>query len=188
MATGIHYTDTMTPHFVSDLSAVTLSTTAKALHTAADCPTAMRLGGFFDRSGKAIRVTAFGKITTDTTPGNGSFRIYWGTGADANGTLLMTGGSFALAASQTNLSWWCEFVVRCITPGSSGSLYCTGIAHLNSSLMSTPAPVLLPPSAAAAVSSLDLTTAGNVVSLQFLRSGSTVETMTVQDLRFESLN
>lgn len=181
-------TEHMTPHFVSDLSAVTLSTTAKALYTAADFPSAFLVGGFFDRPGKAIRINLFGKMTTDTTPGNGSFKVFWGSGADNNGTALMTGTAVALSASQTNLSWSASIDVRCVTPGSSGSLYCTGIAHFHVSLIaSTLQPILLPASAAAVTTSLDLT-AAKVVSVQYLRSGSTVETMTVQNMQVFSIN
>ena len=47
-------------------------------------------------------------------------------------------------------------------------------------------PLLIPASAAAAVN-VD-TTAASAINIQFKRSGSTVETVTVQDLLVEALN
>jgi hypothetical protein len=66
------------------------------------------MAGYFLRPGKKIRIRLFGKITTAVTPGNGSFDIYWGSGADANGTILASSAALALTASQTNLSWELE--------------------------------------------------------------------------------
>lgn len=183
---GVFYNDLREPFFVSDLGAVTLSTTAKALYTASSFPV---LGGqYFSRIGKRLKIRLFGKMTTGSTPGNGSFNVYYGTGADANGVVLMTGSPAALVANATNLSWEATIVVRCITTGSAGTLYCTGKAHFNVALMlSTVQPILLPASAAAASGACDLT-AANIISVQYLRSGSTAETMAVQDMEVVAMN
>src|SRR5262245_8186563 len=158
MADGLFYTDLREPAFSSDLSAVTLSTTAKALYPLAAFPP---LGAnYFSRPGKKIRIRLFGKITTAATPGNLSFDVYWGTGADANGTIIVSSAAVALIASQTNLSWELAVSIRCVTPGSTGTLYGTGKAHLNVSVMaSTNQPMMIPASAAAVSGSLDLTAA-----------------------------
>lgn len=183
---GPFYLDTREPHFISDLAAVTLAATAKALYTPSAFPV---LGGhYFARPGKRVKIRLFGKMTTGATPGNGSFNVYYGTGADANGVVLATGTPVALVANGTNLSWEAEFNIRCVTPGATGTLYCTGSAKFNVGLLlSTLSPMLIPASAAAVSGACDLTSA-LIISVQFLRSGSTAETMTVQDMEVISLN
>jgi hypothetical protein len=47
MADGLFYNDLREPHFISDLSPVTLSTTAKALYTTSDVPS---MAGYFLRA------------------------------------------------------------------------------------------------------------------------------------------
>lgn len=186
MADGLFYNDLREPFFVSDLSAVTLATTAKALYTPSAFPV---LGGqYFARPGKKLFIRMFGKITTAATPGNGQFDVYWGTGADANGTIICSSTAVALTASQTNLSWYLDLWVRCVTTGSTGTLYGVGQWGANVAVLaSTLQPVMIPASAAAVSGSVDLT-AANIISVQFKRSGSTAETMTVQDLQVTALN
>lgn len=182
MADGLFYVDTRPPFLVADVAAVTLATTDKALYPAGAFPV---LGaGYFGWPGKALKITLFGRITTAVTPGNGTFDVYWGTGADANGTLIMTGTAVALTASQTNLSWRAEFIVRCRAVGTSGSLMCTGWAKFNEAVLA--ATQLYPASAPAAVT-VD-TTVANIVSVQYKRSGSTAETMQVHELVVQPLN
>lgn len=183
---GSFFLDTREPFIVSDLATVTLATTAKALYTPSDFPV---LGGqYWARGGKRLWIRLFGKMTTAVTPGNGSFNVYYGDGTDANGVLLMTGTPVALSASKTNLSWWADIFVRCVTRGSVGTLECTGGAHFNVGLIaSTLQPICLPDSAAAPSGAVDLT-AAKIISVQYLRSGSTVETMTVQDLTVVPMN
>jgi hypothetical protein len=185
-ADGIFYWDTREPFISSDVASVTLSTTAKALYPAAAFPV---LGGqYWARPGKKIRVRMFGRITTGTTPGNGTFSIYYGSGADATGTVVASSAAIALIASQTNLSWESEIYVHCRTTGATGTLFGTGKALFNVAVMaSTTQPMLIPASAPAASGSVDLT-AANIISCQFLRSGSTAEAMQVHDLEVTALN
>lgn len=166
--------------------AVTLAATAKALYTPSHFPV---LGaGYFAMLGKKLSVRAFGQITTAATPGNGSFDIYYGTGADANGVVLASSAALALTASQTNLSWTCEFTVTCRTTGSAGTLFCTGWAKFNNAVLAnTLQPVLIPASAPVASGAVDLT-AALIPSLQFKRSGSTAETMQILEMECISLN
>lgn len=186
MADGLFYHDTREPFISADQAAVTLATTAKALYTASAFPV---LGGqYFARVGKKLQIRLFGKITTAATPGNGSFDIYYGTGADANGVLLASSAALALTASQTNLSWQADIKISCRTTGSVGTLFVDGIAHFNVGVLaSTLQPMLIPASAAVVSGACDLT-AANIVSVQFKRSGSTAETMTVQDMEVVPLN
>lgn len=183
MADGLFYNDLREPFVTVSPAAVTLAATAKALYTASQFPV---LGGqYFARVGKKLKIRLFGRITTVLTPGNGSFNVYYGTGADANGVLLMTGTPAALAASQTNLSWTAEIVVTCITTGSAGTLFCTGMAKFNEAVL---APMMLLPASAPAVSGACDLTAALIVSVQFLRSGNTVETMQVHEVEVTALN
>lgn len=186
MADGLFYNDLRTPFLAADLAAVTLSTTDKALYTPSAFPV---LGGqYFSVIGKKIRIRLFGKITTVLTPGNGTWDIYYGTGADANGVLLASSAAHALSASQTNLSWMLELFVSARSLGSAGTLFVDGLASYNVAVVaSTLQPVMLPASAAVVSGACDLT-AALIISVQFKRSGSTAETMTVQDLEVVALN
>lgn len=183
MADGLFYNDLREPFIATDQTAVTLAATAKALYTASAFPV---LGGqYFSRVGKKLRIRLFGRMTTGATPGNGSFNVYYGTGADANGVLLMTGTPVALTASQTNLSWFAEIFVHCRSTGSAGTLFCTGFAKFNEALLA--AGILLPASAPAVSGACDLT-AALIISVQYLRSGSTAETMQVHDMEVVAMN
>lgn len=186
MADGLFYHDLREPFIASDITAVTLAATAKALYTPSFFPV---LGGqYFSRIGKKLRIRAFGRITTALTPGNGSFNVYYGTGADANGVALMTGTPVALSASQTNVSWEAAVYVHARSLGATGTLFCTGKAHFNVGVIaSTLQPIMLPASAAAVSAACDLT-AALIISLQYLRSGSTAETMQIHDLEVTAVN
>ncbi len=183
---GQFFNDLREPFISTNLSAVTLDTTAKALYTASAFPV---LGGqYWARPGKKLRIRLFGRMTTGATPGNGSFNVYYGSGADADGVALMTGTPVALVANGTNLSWEVEVFVHCRTTGSAGTLFCTGSAKFHVGLLlSTNAPMLLPASAPVVSAACDLT-AANIISVQFLRSGSTAETMQVHDMEVTALN
>lgn len=185
MFDGPFWQDTREPFFVLNLAAITLSTTAKALYAVKDFPP---LGpNYFNRYGKRLGIYMSGAITTAVTPGNGSFDVYWGSGADANGTIIASSAALALTASQTNLTWWLELMIRCTLPGAAGSLEVSGRWGANPAVLAgSLQPATIPASAAAPVT-VDLT-ANNIISVQFKRSGSTVETMDVRDLLIGSLN
>lgn len=180
---GPFYCDTREPFVAADVAAVTLSSAYKALYPKDNFPV---LGGqYFSRVGKKLRIRLFGKITTAATPGNGSFKVFYGTGADANGVALATGTAVALTASQTDVSWYAEFEITCRSTGASGTLMCTGWAIFGEGVLA--AHQLVPASAAAVSGACDLT-AANIISVQYARSGSTAETMTVQQMSVQSEN
>jgi len=186
MADGLFYTDLREPFIAADQSAVTLAATNKALYTASAFPA---LGGqYFARIGKKLRIRVFGKITTGATPGNLTLGLLYGTGADANGTVLASSAAIALIASQTNVSWEAEFLVHARSLGSAGTLFVTGSARFNPLVIaSTAQPIMIPATAAVVSGAVDLT-AALILSVQALRSGSTAESMTVQDLEVVALN
>lgn len=182
MADGLHYLDTRAPFISADQATVTLSTTAKALYTASAFPV---LGGqYFDVVGKKLMIRCFGKITTDGTAGNGNFAIYYGTGADANGVLLQSSTAVALTTSQTTLSWECTVYVSCRSTGSAGTLFCDGVAVFNEAVLA--ARQFIPAGTAVVSGACDLT-AANIISVQYLRSGTGVYTMAVQDMEVTAL-
>lgn len=185
---GAFYVDTREPHSVgpTDIASVTLAATAKALYTPSAFPV---LGGnYFARPGKKLKIRLWGRMTTGATPGNGSFNVYYGDGTDANGVLLMTGTPVALVANATALAWQCELFVKCVTTGSAGTLFCCGYAQFHVGLLlSTLAPMFLPASTPAVSGACDLTVA-KIISVQFLRSGSTAETMQVHDMEVQPQN
>jgi hypothetical protein len=187
MADGLYYNDLRAPFVFGDIASVTLATTNKALYPVANFPV---LGGnYFAFLGKKLKIKMFGRITTAATPGNGQWNVYWGNGTDANGTILASSGTLALSINQTNVSWCAEFSVYCRAPGGAGvgNLMCTGWSLFNVGVLaSTLQPMLIPATAPAGVS-VDLT-AANIVSVQFLRSGSTAESMQVHDLDVVAMN
>ena len=186
MANDIWYMDTLPPWIVADVASVTLASTAKALYPVSSYP--VLGGGFFKYAGKAVLIRLFGRITTAATPGNGSWDVYWGTGADANGTIIVSSAAQALTASQTNLSWYMEILVRCRTTGATGTVFGTGQANFNNAVLAnTLQPWMIPASAPAVSASVDLT-AANIVSVQFKRSGSTAETMQVHEMMVAPVN
>lgn len=187
MADGLFYLDLREPHLVSDIAPVTMAATAKAVYPAAAFPV---LGGqYFNRPGKAIKISLWLKLALGGTPGNFSFNVHWGTGADANGTLICTAGTpVALTASVTKCIY-AEFTVRCLTTGTTGTLQCTGWAVADPLMIASSTnlnPILIPTAGAAASGSLDLT-AASIVSVQVLQSG-TAATITCQSLLVEALN
>lgn len=187
-ADGIFYNDTRPPFMFADGPDITLSTTAKALYTPSMFPA---LGGqYFSFPGKRIRIRAFGKITTAATPGNGSFDIYYGTGADANGVIMASSAALALTASQTTLSWEIDLTIRASsTLGSVGLLRCIGKASFNNAVLAnTLQPMLIPASASVDSAAIDLTNGALIPSIQFKRSGSTAEHMWIQDMEVIARN
>lgn len=183
---GAFYQDTREPFIASDIAAVTLAATNKALYPVSNFPA---LGGqYFARPGKKLHIMAYGRMTTGATPGNLTLGVLYGTGADANGVVLQSSAAIALVANQTNIMWMMDIMVHCRSIGSAGTLFACGMFQCNPALIaSTAQPVMIPASAAAVSGACDLT-AANIISLQALRSGSTAETMQIHDLKVVSVN
>lgn len=178
------YQDSRAPFIITDITAVTIATTNKALYPVSNFPV---IGGNYWWAGKAIQIDMFGRITTGTL-GNGQFAVYWGTGADANGTILASSTAVAFVNSATNISWKAQFVIRCRSIGAAGTLFCTGWSLFGvGALLSTNAPILIPSSAPAVSSAVDLT-AANIISVQFNASTATSTSMQVHELCVTALN
>lgn len=182
-ADGLFYLDTREPHIVSNIAVVTMTTTAKAMYPAAAFPT---LGaGYFSRPGKTIKVSVSGLMTLPATPGNISFNVLWGTGADANGTVLLTGTP--VAATNATKRFYLECTVRCITTGTAGGLQAWYWCLFDAGLVASPNTIYFAPAGVVGASVASDTTAANIISIQPLQSG-TAGTVLVDDLRVEALN
>lgn len=181
---GAFYNDLREPFVTVPPAAVTLAATDKALYTQSQFPV---LGGnYFSRVGKKIKIRLFGQITTAATPGNGTWGIYFGTGADANGILLASSAANTLIANQTNMAFCLEIVVTCRSVGSVGTLFVTGTFDFNPAVVASGGGTL--PASAPVVSAACDLTAALIVSCQFKRSGSTVETMQVLEMEVIAFN
>lgn len=176
------YHETLKPWMMADESAVSITTTNKALVPAARYG---ELGSqFFDVPGKKLWLHASGKITTTTSPGTLTLACLWGTGADANGTSLVASAAQTLVASQTNIPFSLDLYLQCRATGASGSLFVMGSCLVGTAVIAAGS-FLFPGSAPAAVT-VDLT-GSSVPSLQALSSASTT-TITVQDFLLAPMN
>jgi hypothetical protein len=179
---GGHYRDTRQPLTTADHPSVTLSTTAKALWVSTEGATALPAN--YWTVGKHIEMTAFGRMTSGTTPGNITISINNST-ADAGGTAVSS-NAVAWSASQTAKSWHAKAYIHCRSVSSTGTLFMTGKFECAvGAIASTLAPLMLPDNTPATVTQ-DTTAAGGI-TFQALRSGSTAETMQTHELMFESL-
>jgi len=180
---GQYYLDTRLPHIITDVTAVTLAATNKALYPVDNVPA---MGKDYWTVGKAVRIEVMGRCTSAATPGNLTLSLFYGTGADANGTSLAATAATAWTANQTNMSFWAWWDVHCTLIGTAGALFAFGYAKFNESAIA--AGLFMPATAPATTTSLNLTTASNILSVQALRSGSTTETMQIHKVRVTSLN
>lgn len=179
---GQYYHDTRLPFIIADVTAVTLAATAKALYPVGNVPA---MGKDYWTPGKKVAIDLVGRMTSAVTPGNLTVQLMYGTGADANGTVLCASAATAWTASQTNMTWRAHFDIHCRAIGSAGSLFATGWFKVNEAAIA--AELQIPATAPAAVT-VDLTVANNVLSVQAMRSGSTAETMQVHDISVISCN
>ena len=181
---GPFWVDLRAPHMNADNASVTILTTSTPIMATGLFPV---LGSnYFGFVGKIVRMRLYGQMTAAATPGNLTVQLYWGTNAAANGTIVGTTAATALTAG-TALSWELDLLVRCRAIGTSGSLITHGMFNANVALVaSTLQPVMIPASAAAPVT-VDLT-AANVLSPQFIASGTAGSAVIVHDFTFEALN
>jgi hypothetical protein len=166
-------------HILLDETAVTLATTMKALWPAARTS----LPANYWYVGKVVKITAFGKVTTDGTAGNYVFELGYGSG-DAP-TPLVAGATVAGTVSQTNISWSAWAYAECRTIGATGTLRMWGqwspaVAVLASTLQ----PYVFPASAPADVT-VDTTVGTNALTFQLQRSGAGVWTATTTNILLE---
>jgi hypothetical protein len=182
MADGNNYRDLKNPHIVVDEAAVTLATTMKALWP----PARTVLPANYFWVGKVVKLTAFGKATTDGTAGNYVFELAYGAG-DAP-TPLVAGATVAGTVSQTNITWFAEAYAECRAIGTSGTLRMWGIWEPAVALLASTLQPYLYPNATPTDITIDTTASGNALTFQLQRSGAGVWTATTTNLLFEALN
>jgi hypothetical protein len=177
----------------ADYGTITLSTTSLSILPITTVLIGSSLQfpvGYWDL-GKKVLFRVFGKATTVLTPGNWTFEIRYQTGTptDAGGTILQTSAATAFTASKTNISWFLDFTVESRGAiGTTTPLFAKGMvwADGTSALITSPGnPIFIPASAAVAVN-VD-TTLASTIHVDVKRSGSTAETITVQDFQVNSL-
>jgi hypothetical protein len=182
MADGVFYRDSRQPFQILDESAITLTTTQKALWPYART----LLPSNYWTVGKTIKLTAFGKATTDGTAGNYVFGI--GYGATDAPTALAASATFAGVISRTNDTWMAQAYVTCRSTGATGSLMAQGLfTPVITLVLSTAQPINLPAATPAAVT-VDTTVGTNSLVLTLQRSGTGVWTATTTGLYVEALN
>jgi hypothetical protein len=178
MAGNIHYWDSPEPLMTAAQAAVTLATTDKLLIPAAFTTAWSNLFG--GKAGKVVDLLYYGSITTAATPGNIGIELYWGA-ADAGGTLLASSAAIALVASQTTIPFRIEAVLKNRGPfGSACSVLPRAGCKFGTAVIASPNDDFIVPAGAPTAVNIDVTAASGF-NVQAKRSGSTVETMTVQD-------
>lgn len=181
---GFGFRDVRDPqHNLADETAVTLSTTMLGL-----VPDARGiLPANYWKVGKLVKITAFGKATTDGTAGNYVFEMSYGAGAAP--AKNVQGATVAGTVSQTNISWRAEGWAECRAIGTGGIFRMWGhwtpaVALLASTLQ----PYIFPASAPADITSVDTTVGTNALNFQLQRSGAGVWTATTTNFFVEALN
>jgi hypothetical protein len=178
---GMNYVDHKLPFIVAGLSVINLTTTYQNLVNFTSMPV---FGpNYWQYPGKAIRVRAIGLSTTGATPGTLTFSFLYGPATPGSGTTL-AGVSVTWTASQTNMTFIAELQVRCRTligGGFQGNLLAAGRMLLQGTGL-----FALPPTGLA-VQTVDFAQPFCIVP-QASRSGSTAESLTVQEIMYEALN
>lgn len=174
---------------VADEPSVTLTTTYKALIPSARYTEKLGTAWFDLFAGRRLRLRAFGRLSTSTSPGNLQVGILYGTNADANGTTIVQSAVKALTASISNASWEIDVTLTSHASvsgsGANGKLFGSGKFLIDNSIIaSTLQPILLPGTAAAEVGSLDLTGA-SVPSIQMLASAGASIIAIVHDFQID---
>lgn len=189
-----NYHETRNPiRQTADYTAVTLAATSKSILglTTDLIGGPLQFPAGYWEVGKKVHLRVFGKATTAATPGNLTIEIRHQTGTvtDAGGTILATSGAIAMGASKTNASWFLDVTVESRGMlGTASPLFAKGIFWTDATtalVASTVQPIFIPATAAAAVN-VD-TTLASTITVQWKRSGSTAETVTVQDIQVNSL-
>lgn len=77
--------------------------------------------------GRAIRLRAFGKLSTTGTP-TITFAIRWG---GVSGTVLATSEAITCATGSANTAWSIEAIIQTRTNGATGTLFVMGDVVVN---------------------------------------------------------
>jgi hypothetical protein len=183
MTDGPFYRDLRVPTpIVLDEASVTLTTTMKALWPAHRT----MLPADYWRVGKVLKLTAFGKLTTDGTAGNYVFEMGYGSG-DAP-TPLAAGATVAGTVSQTNITWVAQGYIECRSIGATGTVRMWGLWQPAVAVLASTLQPYTFPNATPTDQTIDTTVGTNAVTFQLQRSGAGVWTALTTNLLFEAVN
>lgn len=166
----------------ADESPITLATTMKALWL----PAKTLIPAGLWKPGKIMKVTAFGKATTDGTAGNYVFEMGYGSG-DAP-TPLVAGATVAGSTSQTNVTWSAFGYMECRTYGTAGVARMWGQWTPAVALLASTLQPYVFPNATPADVTVDFTVGTNAITFQLQRSGAGVWTATTTSVILEEVN
>lgn len=191
---GPYYHETRLPlRQTTNYTQITLAATSKSILgiTADLAGSAFATpAGYWDL-GKKWHVRMFGKATTAATPGNLTIEIRFQTGTvtDAGGTILATSAATALGANKTDASWAMDFTIEARAQvGTAQAMLAKGWFSTDPTfglVASTALPIFIPASVPA-TTNMD-TTVAQTINVQWKRSGSTAETVTVMDFQINSI-
>jgi len=193
-----NYHETSDPYFQSaDFGSTSPLTTSISMVPILRVPATnlMFPAGYWLKPGRRWHIVMMLKCTTVATPGNFTIEIrhQTGTPTDAGGTILATSAATAWTLNKTNLT--SVFHAYIESRGDATTfvptatpLFAYGVFHADGTgaLITSPGnPMMLPASAAAAVN-VDATLAGSI-HIDAKRSGSTAETIVVQDMAVNAM-
>lgn len=138
------------------------------------------------QDGRALRIRAFGKLSTTGTP-TITFALRWG---GVSGTLLATTEAITTPSGAANVMWSLEILIQTRSNGATGSLLVTGVAILNltASTQTTGVFGVSGFDAPAAVGTLDLTADASLSLTGDWSAASASNTLTAMAYILESLN
>lgn len=160
------------------LSAFTTRASLTPAHARFTTPTA----GFW-YVGKALRVTATGRISTFTS---GTFTFSFGVGGvDAFASQALT-----MAVSTTNQTWWLDLLFTCRAVGAGGTATANGIGvgKINASAAITASTTMLPASAPAVGTSFDPGAASVLDLFVACSVSNAANAITLHEYTLEALN
>lgn len=135
--------------------------------------------------GGAIRVTAYGRVSTTGTPTLNVGLYSGGTG----GVKLADTGAITTTSGVTNVPWKAEFVVVSRGIGTSGSLFCQGSVHgISGTVGVSVVPACSGSASAPAAVTVDTTAAKTLDLCATWGTSSPSNTITCHLFLIESLN
>lgn len=170
-------------HPLQDEAVITLATTMKLLWPA---PRTILRANYW-KPGKIVKLTAFGKATTDGTAGNYVFEASLGVGDAPAG--LAAGATVAGTVSRTNDTWEAHAYFECMsiaTPTTAKFRIWGGWEPVVSLVASTLQPYKFPATAPADIT-VDASLATSSLGFQCQRSGAGVWTMTTTNIIVEEV-
>jgi hypothetical protein len=139
-------------------------------------------GGFW-YPGKSVRFTSAGRLTTPASAGTMTLNMRLDT---ITGASLGASGALAVIASQTNVSYWFEYIVTCRSVGTAGTLFGMGKFVVNPIVLASTAQPAMMPATGPTTATIDTT--GNHQLVWTALFTATAPTITAHLEHWEALN